>query len=172
MERINVSDFKALTKYQFINGIFNRVEKKLEGKELEFYGVSTETIKALTEKRINNTDIGFIYDLIPVVSNVNTDIDFKEFESMCKIPSEQFASFIILILNHFKEIFTSVVALNDLSKDVTNTITELGIELPREKTKEEQLEELYEELANVKDDKEKRKEILKQITKLDVEDNE
>ncbi|MBZ9616782.1 hypothetical protein [Clostridium estertheticum] len=172
MERLKVSEFKSISKFNFINGMFKKVEKNLEGKELEFYDINEEAIKALTEKKISNNDIEFLYDLIPVVSNVDTDIDFKEFDGMCKLPSPQFAEYISLLLKHFSNLYKSAGRLKDLSKDVTSTISELGIELPKEKTKEEQLEELYAELANVKDDKVRRKEILIQITKLDVEDNE
>jgi hypothetical protein len=173
MERINLSDFKAVSKFQIIEGIFKKVERNLEGKELEFFGVNEDTVKALTEKKIGNNDIEFLYDLIPIISNVNIDVDIKEFEKMAKVPSLQFAEYINLLLQHFKELYTTASKLNSLEKDVTTSIKDLGLKMPvelaKEKTKEEQLDELYSELEECKEDKVERREILKQIAELENE---
>jgi hypothetical protein len=173
MERINLSDFKAISKYQIIEGIFKKVEKSLDGKELEFFGVNEDTVKALTEKKIGNDDISFLFELIPIISNVNIDVDIKEFEKMAKTPSLQFAEYISLLLQHFKELYTTASKLNSLEKDVKTSIKDLGLEIPKEipkeKTKEEQLDELYSSLDNCKEDKANRREILKQIAELENE---
>lgn len=173
MERINLSDFKAISKYEFINGLFKKIEKNLENKELEFFSMSEETVKSLIEKQVSNNDIEFLYDIIPVLSNVNCDIDFKEFEKMCKYPSAQLADYITLLLNHFKELCLTANKLNDLESNVAETMKELNIEIPviePVKTKEEQIEELYAELSTcTSEDKEKRREIMKKIQELENE---
>ncbi|MBM7869236.1 hypothetical protein JOC70_000705 [Clostridium pascui] len=174
MERINLSDFKAISKFNFVNGMFNKVKKNLENKELEFFGVNEDAVKSLTERKISNNDIEFLYGIIPIISNVNVDINFEEFEKMCRCPSPQFTDYIALLLQHFKELYTSASKLNNLEAEVSSSLKELNIELEEAisvKTKEELLEELYTQLSDSKNDKAKRKEILKQITDLEVEEN-
>lgn len=171
MEKIKLSDFKAVSRYLLIDNLFSKVEEKLKGKELEFYSLNGDILKPLIETKKDKGDLEFLYQIIPVISNVDIDVDFKEFVKMTKFPSLTFTSYYKSLLTEISILFKTASKINDLNADVSNTIADLGIDLPVEKTKEEQLEELYAELANVKDDKAKRKEILKQITKLDV-DNE
>lgn len=147
MKRINISDFKAVSKFQFVNGIFNKVQKKLENKELEFFGVSGDTVKSLTEKKISSDDIEFLYQIIPIISNVNSDVDFEEFKKMCKCPSPQFADYIGLLLQHFKELYTTTSKINNLEIEITNTMSEMGVELPKEPIpKEKSTREKYDEV--------------------------
>lgn len=164
MERINLSDFKAISKFKFIDGMFNKVEKKLENKELEFFGVSEDTVKSLTEKKISSDDIEFLYQIIPIISNVNADVNFEEFKKMCKCPSPQFADYIGLLLQHFKELYTTTSKLNNLETEITNTIGEMGIELPKEsipedKSTREKYEEALKELE-ITEDLDRYKELL------------
>lgn len=174
MERINLSDFKSISKFKFVNGMFNKVEKKLEDKELEFFGVSEDTVKSLTEKKISNDDIEFLYQLIPIISNVNLDVEFTEFQKMCKCPSPQFADYIELLLQHFKELYTTTSKLNDLGTNVKNTMSEMGIKLPepiKEKSTREKLNEVIEELE-VTEDLKRYKELLTLKEELEHKLNE
>ncbi|GCD11410.1 hypothetical protein [Clostridium tagluense] len=172
MERINLSDFRAVSKFSITGGVFKKVERKLENKELEFFGINQDNLKVLTEKKMSDDNMEFLFALIPIISNVDCDIDFKQFEGLCKTPSPQFADYITLLMQHFKELYTTASKLNNLETEVTNTMKEIGVELPVPKaikSKEEQVEELYSELENCKEDKAKRREIIKQISELENE---
>jgi len=165
MERINLSDFKSVSKFKIIDGVFSKVAKRLEGKELEFYGINSDIMEELKGKEVTDNDLEFMFNLIPVISNVDTDITFVEFEKMCKIPSIQFAGYMDLLVVHFKELFETAKKFEDLNKSVITTVKDLGLETP--KTKEEILEDLYKELESVKD-KLKKREIIKKISELDA----
>jgi len=180
MERINLSDLKAVSRYIFIDNIFSKVEEKLQGKELEFYSLNGEDMKTLSEGKKDGSDLEFIYKIIPMISNVNVDVDFKDFEKMSKYPSLAFASYYKSLINEVGNLFKTVNQINELDRDVKNTAKDLGLEEVKEienveevkeiiieKTTEEKIDDLYAELETVKDDKVKRREVMKQISILE-----
>lgn len=120
--RIDIKDFKAVTKFTFLEGMFKKVEKRLEGKELEFYNLDKDNIeKMIKEENIDAKDnILFLFKLIPVLSNVDMTIEKEEFEKMCKVPSLQFANYVDLLMDHIKTMFTTakkLISMEDKIKD-------------------------------------------------------
>lgn len=172
--RIDIKNFIAVTIYKFDkDGILKEVDKKLDGKQLEFYSLDVKAIKNL--KDIDKEDeISFIYKVIPYISNIEMTIDSNEFRSLCEAPTPQFLSLIDAILEHIKNLHKTTTVTNSIDSKVQELkelykINEIQ-ELEPVKTKEEMLEELYSELGTVRDDKEKRKEILKKINDLEMEE--
>ncbi|MEA4826872.1 MAG: hypothetical protein VB130_09595, partial [Clostridium sp.] len=160
---------------KFLNGIFNKVSENLEGKEVEFYRIGQETIDKVKEiKAENMTNEEFLYNMIPSISNIEMDIDLEEFSKMVKVPTSEFAQLINNVMDVLVDVLKSGQEIINLEEKINTIAEENNIEIPQEpvKTKEEQLQELYNELTEYKDDKEKRKEILKQITDLEVDNNE
>lgn len=173
--RIKISMFRPVIKLKFLNGIFNKVSENLEGKEVEFYRIGQETIDKVKEiKAENMTNEEFLYNMIPSISNIEMDIDLEEFSKMVKVPTSEFAQLINNVMDVLVDVLKSGQEIINLEEKINTIAEENNIEIPQEpvKTKEEQLQELYNELTEYKDDKEKRKEILKQITDLEVDNNE
>lgn len=173
--RIKISMFRPVIKLRFLNGIFNKVSENLEGKEVEFYRIGQETVdKVKNIKAENMTNEEFLYNMIPIISNIEMDIDIEEFSKMVKIPTSEFAQLINNVMDVLADVLKSGQEIINLEEKISTIAEAHNIEIPQEpiKTKEEQLQELYDELTECKDDKEKRKEILKRITDLEVNDNE
>ena len=182
MEKILLSDLKAVSRYIFLDNIFSKVEEKLQGKELEFYTLNGENMKDIMKiKEEDDSDIAFIYKIIPIISNVVADVDFAEFEKMTKYPSLAFTSYYKSLLAEIGILFKTAKTVNELEKETADTATSLGIDLSIleevkeavevELTTEERLDALYSELETSKDRIEKR-EILKKIAALEVEEDE
>ena len=185
MEKIKLSDFKAVSRYTFLDNIFSKVKEKLQGKELEFYTLNGENMKPLLETKEKGTDLEFLYQIIPVISNVVADVDFAEFEKMTKYPSIAFTSYYKSLLTEIGILFKTVNQINQLEKETKDTAISLGVELPTleeameakkvveivevELTTEERLDVLYAELETTKGKIEKR-EVLKKIATLEVEE--
>lgn len=173
--RIKISMFRPVIRLKFLNGIFNKISENLEGKEVEFYRIGQDTIdKVKNIKAENMTNEEFLYNMIPSISNIEMDIDLEEFSKMVKIPTSEFAQLINNVVDILADILKTGQEIINLEEKI-NIIAEVhNIEIPQGsvKSKDEQLQELYDELSKSKDDKEKRKEILKQITDLEVDSNE
>ncbi|WMJ81250.1 hypothetical protein RBU49_03060 [Clostridium sp. MB40-C1] len=171
--KIKISMFRPVLKLRFIDGIFNRISETLEGKEVEFYRIGQDVIdKVKNIKAENMSNEEFLYNMIPNISNIEMDIDLKEFSKMVKVPTSEFAQLINNVMDILVDVLRSGQEIINLEQKMKAITEKHGIKLPQEPTKDEKLQALYDELTECKDDKEKRKEILKQITSLEVEDNE
>lgn len=175
---MKMSMFKGNKKREFINGVLHKNEDdiKING-TYELYEMSEEMrdklIKIMDNKK---SEISFLYEVLPIISDFEMDISLEEFEKMIKSPSpkKQF----LLVIDDVIELVTELKESTDIIVQVSNKVNELRQQLPiveeveevkePEKTKEEILEELYNQLAEVKSDKVKRTEVLKQINELEV----
>lgn len=176
MDRIDIKDFKSISRFTVIEGIFKKAEKSLEGKELEFYNLDKDTLdKIMQEKDIDKGDnIDFLFRVIPIFSNVDMTINRDEFAKMYKIPSLQFANYIDLLMEHIVEMYKTGQALVSLESKVQDFAKENNIIIPEPKieivkTKEEIIEELYKEIENSIGDRVKIKELMNKINELEKE---
>lgn len=116
MEKIDIRDFKGLTRYQFLDKAFKRVEKKLDGIELNFYELDEEVVeklKAIDSEKMSNEE--YLYTIIPTVCNVSMTVTLEEFEKMCKYPSIQFVEFISTVMDFCKDLWEKLRAMNNLN---------------------------------------------------------
>ena len=114
MGNIKLSYFKGVSRFKFIDGIFSKVQDKLEGADFEFYTVSLEEINQV------KTDVGdnqFLYSLVGLLSNVEVDITFEQFNKMVMFPSESFADYVRLLLQQYKNLFRTAKKISVLSED-------------------------------------------------------
>ncbi|HEY5523810.1 MAG TPA: hypothetical protein VIK26_00575, partial [Clostridium sp.] len=158
MEKINLRDLKAISRYTLIDNMFSKVEENLQGRELEFYTLNGEDMKPLLDTKTNGTELEFLYQIIPLMSNVEVDVDFKEFEKMVKYPSVTFSSYFKCLVDEIAILFKTANQIKELDKETKSIAVEQGIELPIEEVKEvviekttdEKLDELYAELKTTK----------------------
>lgn len=176
MERIDIKDFIPSNKMKILNGVFNKVKKNLEGKELEFYYLDKKVISKIVEEKnvdINDTPT-LLYTFIPILSNVEMSLALDEFKKLYDVPSLQFIYYINAFIEHFKELITTALTINSIADKTISFVKEMGIEIPVEevrviKTKEEienEIDILYGKLST---DKENRKAIQEQINALEKE---
>ena len=178
MENIKLSELKAISRYTFIDNMFSKVEENLQGRELEFYTLNGEDFKPLLEIKPNSTELEFLYQIIPLMSNVDVDVSFKEFEKMAKYPSVTFSSYFKCLVDEIAILFKTANQINELEKETKDIAIEQGVESPIEEVKEEvkeiivelpveeRLDALYGELKATKG-KLLRRKILEKIETLE-----
>lgn len=171
--RIDIKLFRTESKFKFIKDIFVKQGDTLEGKELEFYNLDKEGISSLEGKsQGDNTE--FLYNIIPVLSNVDITINKDEFIKMCKVPSGAFAEYIDLLLEHITNMFKTAVKLSNVEEKVNNFIAENNIPIPESepikvRTRNDVEKEIQDAYNQLKTDKEHRVEILYTIDYLEDE---
>lgn len=119
MDRIDIEDFKGLTRYQFIDNAFKKIEKKLEGLELEFFELNEEIVEKLEAiKSETMRDEEYLFTIIPIVCNIDMTVTLEEFIKMCKYPSIQFIGFIDTVMDFCKNLGNKLQAMNNLNSKV------------------------------------------------------
>ena len=119
MERIDIKDFKGLTRYQFVDNAFRKIEKKLEGLELEFFELTEEIVEKLEAiKSEKMSDEEYLFTIIPIVCNVDMTITSEDFTKMCKYPSVQFIGFIGTVMEFCSNLGEKLKAMNNLNSKV------------------------------------------------------
>ncbi len=176
-EKIDIRLFISTVKFNFQDGLLKKVEDNLEGKQLEFYALNIVNVEQLKDVNKNTDEISFLYRIIPAISNIDmTTITVEEFIELCNMPSPRFLSLIDAVLDHIKNLHKNTAIVDSINSKVKNIkelykvdkMEDLNKKLELEKvTKEKELGKLYEKLATVKNDKERRKEILIRINKLE-----
>ena len=121
---MKLSDLKGISKFKFIDKILSKVEDKCEGKEIEFYNIDLESVNKI---KTENDGDDFLYKLVSVISNVETDVTFEEFNKMVMFPSIPFRQFIEQLLEHYKNMFRNAKELINLGNKSEDFIkNELG----------------------------------------------
>lgn len=179
---IKLSQLKKRTirKLSFVEGeaVSQGLDTVLNG-DLIFYELGKEKVEEITKKLDGKekSDEDVIFELIPLLSDIEVDVTFDEFKAMLVEPSKEFAMFLSNIISMIKDLFElveEVAKMQNNSQTITNGIAKLStIETEIEdvviETKEEKLERLYEELSVAREDVLKRNEILKEIMSLQSE---
>lgn len=127
MSNIKLSDLKGISRFIFIDGLFTKVEDKLKDSELVFTNLDNDKIQNIKEATKDDTE--FLYKLISQISNVEVDIELKEFKYLVKYPSAQFAQVVQLLLEHYTNMYKDVIRVNAISFDVESNIKALGLDV-------------------------------------------
>ena len=119
---IKLSFFKGVSKFKIVDSVFNKVEDKLQNKELEFYNIDVETINKINVENEGETEC--LYNLISVISNVETDVTIAEFDKMLMYPTTQLSTFIGLLLEQYKNLFENAKKLVELTNKTEKYVQE------------------------------------------------
>ncbi|WP_102400488.1 hypothetical protein [Haloimpatiens massiliensis] len=174
MDKIDIKLFKNQSKFKVVLNKLVKQKDILEDKEIYFNNLSVEDAENLNSSTDNIAES--IYNLIPVLTNIDMTINVKEFEEMYNNPTTVFEDFLMNFIEHIQslleiksKIFKTANKMDELFKNNgidLKKLKELQMQEKENKKAEikNEIEELYEKM---KDDKEHRAEILEQINKLE-----
>ncbi|WP_297419484.1 hypothetical protein [Clostridium sp.] len=176
MEKFKMSQFaKGGKKLIFKAGKseFIEINNELVG-EINFYKLDSEKMLEITKSITKKDGIDFLYDLIPYVCDIELDVNKETFGKWAQYPPrKEFVDFIdgvFSLVSDFNDITETVQKQNEITNKMNEKIKNIPIiENKKVKSKEELLDDLMKELFAVKDNIEKRDEILHKINKLKEE---
>lgn len=116
--KIDIKLFIPQTRFKFVGGLLKKVERQVEDKELEFYNLDEDLKNKILEKKdlAKKDDITFLYELIPVISNIDMTISIEEFKKLCKMPNAPFMSLINVTMDYLGELFVTMHEISDMEK--------------------------------------------------------
>jgi hypothetical protein len=151
------------------------IEPELPEGEIVFYNVNMELLEEINKIKddiANISDEKLMYILFEKLTNIEKDIDEKEFCDMMLFPPNNicsqireglYKSFVALmkgVKSKFQVSYNNTKEINNVLNDFPEDIKNKMLELPKQKTDEEKLAEIKEKIKETKDDIEQQKLIL------------
>jgi len=177
---MKLSDFlqeRKIKLYKDENGELHSksIEPELSEGEIVFYNVNMELLEEINKIKddiANISDEKLMYILFEKLTNIEKDIDEKEFCDMMLFPPNNicsqireglYKSFVALmkgVKSKFQVSYNNTKEINNVLNDFPEDIKNKMLELPKQKTDEEKLAEIKEKIKETKDDIEQQKLIL------------
>lgn len=166
---INLSQFEntGVTKViKFINGKIEVEEKQnvLNG-EMKFFDIQekiADVNNVIQGLNGSESEAEVTYRLIPVITDINDDIDFDRFMKMMEKPTTEFSFLLKALTDYINDLFDRADNLNN-TKDA---VEKLNNRIPVVKeSPEEELRKIEKELPTI-NDKEIRKKLFRRMVEL------